>query len=626
MAVNRFSTPVENQYISQYVPIPFEQLYALGKEYNNAVDKSIAGLTQYNKEWQNFKSPIKKDVEDYNKIVMNPQIKSLVEQATANPDNLKSANFRRSLQTAINNVDYASLNKLKSSAENAYNYLNTAKQLAASGRYNKDWDTVDFDTYSTLGSDKIFDEVSPIQYKNLQEIVNPYVKDIKETFYKGVDPNSGARMPFTNWMAVTEKDIRDILQSRYNDIVNTPQGRMWYRDIARNIMAGNPNATAQDIDEAFTSAMVDASRQYIGSKPIQDTLGFNMWKYSTSLPENQPTATKSLTQKIEDRGQIAYQNMKTMLFNSVIKPEDVEKAEKLELEYENALSSNDTVKQKQIMQEYSNLQSKYGLKDYVQSTLFKNFTGGSMQDDINFVASSIITPYAGTRETQTALQNMPNSFESKDDIGLGITVTNIGDYETLDEAIMRIGNSGLVSGPSKKVQDYLKNNRISSKTVGIRGAISTVSGNLNVTQQAIKREDLLPMITDDKGNKYSENETDPKKINQYYKNLDKLMKEAGYVKISANRLKGYSTKEEFNEDHPLGKGHGDISKQYTGGGVYYTKDYVNRLPMTKESGSEDFNNFYDKMTLSSKDASDTYGTRQYQQAMEYMNNDYFDKQ
>ena len=40
MATNRFDKPIESEYISQYTPIPFEQLYAIGKANNERVDKA----------------------------------------------------------------------------------------------------------------------------------------------------------------------------------------------------------------------------------------------------------------------------------------------------------------------------------------------------------------------------------------------------------------------------------------------------------------------------------------------------------------------------------------------------------------------------------------------------------
>lgn len=628
MAVNRYDQPTEVEYISQYTPIPFDQLYRMGKEYNDQVDKAINDISTYNKEWKSFQSPIKKDVADYYSISMNPQITALIEGAAANPDNLKSADFRRQLQSAINSVDYAALSKLRQSADNAYKYIAAAQDLAKKGQYNKNWDLVNFDEYSTLDSNRIFSEISPIPYQTLQSIIDPYVKNIEESFYKGVDPNTGQRLPFTNWMAVTENNIRDILNSRYNDIIQTPQGQMWYRDIANNVLRVNPNATAQDIDSAFSQALVDASRQYIHSKPIQDKLGFDMWKYGQEHPQD-IGVNKSFTQRIEAKGRNVYSNFANLTFGLSIKPEDEQKLSKLSQQYEDALKSENTDRQNAIKREYSNIMSKYGIKENIQAVLDQGASNGyvygkQLRENINTVASALVIPYTGSRETETALQSMPNSFKSDNNVGLGITVTNLGDYTPLDQTIMMVGGKSYTkNSPSRIVNEYITNNRIPSETVGLRGAISTTNGNMNVTQQAIKRELLLGLASDNSGKKYNQSDASPSKMDEYYKSLDKIMREAGYTKISSEQLTGFSKTSDFNEDDPYGKSKGKINKRYSGGDIYYVKDYVNRFPTTGEIGSEDINNYYDKLTLTGKQAGDLYEYRQKQQ-LTASDNDYFD--
>lgn len=629
MAVNRFDKPVESQYISQYVPIPFEQLYKIGKEYNDRVDQAIQDIADYNKEWKSFDSPIKKDVEDYYRIAMNPQIKSLIDSAVSNPDNLKTFDFKRQLQNAINSVDYSSLNKLKASATNAYNYINAAKELAKKGQYNKNWDLVDFNKYSTLESGKVFDEVAPIQYQSLQSIIDPYVKNIQETFYRGVDPNSGQRLPYTNWMAVTENDIRDIINSRYNDIVSTPQGRMWFRDIANNVLSVNPNATSVDIDNAFSRALVDASRQYIHSKPIQDRLGFEMWKYNQEHPEQTPNSNKSLTQKIEERGRDLYSNMQGMLFNMILKPEDLQTVNQLEEQYRSAEKNKYSAKMQEIAKQYRDITRKYGLKDYINAIVTSGakdgyVTGKQLRNNINFAAESLIMPYAGDREVKTALQAMPNSFKNDNNFGLGITVSNVGDYDLLSDLILRMsGNNYTANSPTKYVSDYIKRNRIPSEVIGLRGSISIASGNMNTTQQAIKREYLLPMVKDNNGNPYDPNETSPRKLKEYYDNLDKLMRNAGFTKVTSQQLERTNKKQDFNEGNPEGKNKGTITRTYKGGDVYYSADFVNSLPTTGQSGSDDFNNFYDQLSLSRSQAGEMYNVRQKQQQNADFDDEYY---
>ena len=57
MATNRFDKPIESDYISQYTPIPFEQLYAIGKANNERVDKAYQNLGNQFTKWSEFRSP-----------------------------------------------------------------------------------------------------------------------------------------------------------------------------------------------------------------------------------------------------------------------------------------------------------------------------------------------------------------------------------------------------------------------------------------------------------------------------------------------------------------------------------------------------------------------------------------
>lgn len=277
MAVNRFDKPAEVQYISQYTPIPFQELYTIGKTYNDRVDSNLERLDSYMKDWKSFTSPIKKDIDTYYSIAMNPRIQQIVQNAVANPEILKSSSFRSDLQSAINSVDYGTLSGLRQSAENANQYLKQVAKMQAEGNYKRSWDTFDPNRYSTV-TDGIFNLAAPTKFVTLQDMVNPYVSELEPTFYGNVDPITGATRPFTDWMAVTENEIRNTLSSRYRDLLQTPQGQNWYKDIAETVLLYNPDATAQDIDDAFMNAMVDASRQYIRSTPKVDSASMAIWR------------------------------------------------------------------------------------------------------------------------------------------------------------------------------------------------------------------------------------------------------------------------------------------------------------------------------------------------------------
>ena len=73
--VNRYDEPASYGYISQYVPIPFEKLYALGKDYADQ-------RKQAEKELENLRVTIETVIkydEDYLKTVIPNREKTIIE-------------------------------------------------------------------------------------------------------------------------------------------------------------------------------------------------------------------------------------------------------------------------------------------------------------------------------------------------------------------------------------------------------------------------------------------------------------------------------------------------------------------------------------------------------------------
>lgn len=635
MAVNRFDQPVQVEYVSQYVPIPFEQLYKVGKEYNARFDQNQQLLADYNKMWKTFQSPITKDVENYRKIVMTPGITQLVNEAASNIDAMKTPEFRSKLQAEINNIDYAALGKLKQSAENAVEYQKAIRKMQQEGTYNPNWDTVDFSKYSTIG-DGIFNLAAPIKFQTLPDLVDPYLKGIQPTFYGGKNPLTGERLPYTNWMAVSQNEIDRALSQRYNDILNTPQGKMWYRDIAKNVIAMNPNATAEDVDYAFMNALSAASSKHLQAKPIVDQVGLTMYKEDRADQRKKMDVTQDgqlvpFTELITKQGSRRYENMASGLFTQMISqnnPRDYEQLQSLNKQYQEAVKNNDTTKKTEIENKYGKLFGKYGISDYVSYIINTGKKDGYVTDkqlhqNIQTVASYLTEPYQGSAQTETALQSMPNSVKNeKNEYGLR-EVTNVGDYNLLSNTVLRLGKHSFTDNSSStRIQNYLKQNSIKSTVTGVRGYMSTALGNLNVTTQAIKESDLLPLVKDNKGNPYNPNETDRKILKQYKENLSKLLQSAGFRKVSSQKLKGFSKNVDFNSDYPTGKSTGSLNYSYQFGDDYWESEFTNVIPRTQDPISSEINNFYDQLLLGQTGAKDQYGSRQ--QQADYAE-EYYDK-
>lgn len=282
MITNGYDIAAEAPIINTYVPIDFGELYKIGAAQKDAVDKAYKDLNTNLQKWSEFTSPSQIDINNWYKYTTgNPVISNLIERAANNPDALKDAAFRANLQSAINSIDYSTLSRLKQGAESLSARQKITAEMKAKGLYKESWDVYrdkqgnlqnfDATNWDTLNQG-ILEDLSPVQYSSLFDIVNPYVEGLKPTFYEGnVNPLTGRSMSFVKgYNAITRETINDILDRNINEIVNTPQGQLWYRDIANTVRTINPNATQQDIDSAFVENLRKNAYYKLVATPVDD--------------------------------------------------------------------------------------------------------------------------------------------------------------------------------------------------------------------------------------------------------------------------------------------------------------------------------------------------------------------
>ena len=179
--VNRYDQAAPVQYVSQYVPIPFQELVMLGKHYADERKAAEKELSSYIKNIGDFHSLITKDNESYRDIAFNERLKARINEAVANPSVMKSAAWRSGLFGDINSVDYASLSKLKASAEAAKVYDTAVKKLAMEGKMPPGWEPDYFNTYSTVDSGQVFN-ATPLPYTTVGDMVHPLVDNLKSKY------------------------------------------------------------------------------------------------------------------------------------------------------------------------------------------------------------------------------------------------------------------------------------------------------------------------------------------------------------------------------------------------------------------------------------------------------------
>ena len=119
---------------------------------------------------------------------------------------MKDSAWRSQLQSAINNINYTKLGMYEQSAANLNARLQNIAKMEVAGKYNPNWDDLNISSWNS-DTKGVMNDLTPIEYQTLEAFGTPYADKLKPTFYKGVDPNSGASMPYTNWMSVTRDDI-----------------------------------------------------------------------------------------------------------------------------------------------------------------------------------------------------------------------------------------------------------------------------------------------------------------------------------------------------------------------------------------------------------------------------------
>lgn len=309
MAVNRFDKPVEQEYVSSYIPIPFQELLLLGKQYGDQRRAAEEELASNIKTFGKFVSPSKVDMENYRRESIG-QLTPFLEQAAANPNVMKDSAWRSQLQSAINNINYTKLGMYEQSAANLNARLQNIAKMEVAGKYNPNWDDLNISSWNS-DTKGVMNDLTPIEYQTLEAFGTPYADKLKPTFYKGVDPNSGASMPYTNWMSITRDDIARQFTQHINDIKADPKGAKHYRDITNAYLQQHPNATQEELDAIFVDALTTRQSDKIISTPVVDQVGlqYASWAHQDALEARKlanKLAVANAKKSKEEEKQLAY--------------------------------------------------------------------------------------------------------------------------------------------------------------------------------------------------------------------------------------------------------------------------------------------------------------------------------
>lgn len=281
MAANMYDQAAQAQFINTYVPINFGELYRIGAAQKAAIDEAAQQFGAQLQKFNEFQSPSLIDTQRYYDLTVGRNdFQNAINQMVSNPDALKDAAFRSQLQSMINSVDYVALSNLKSSRDAMLKRQEINQKLMLENRFNLLWHDVDFANYDTLGSKKIFDDITPIPYMSVRELVEPYVNNLKGEFL-------GSKNGFL-WNGVTDEMTDAQLQKNLSSIQNTPQYQKHLETYQK--MGLNPEQAQQQLlNEIYT-----AGREYTWNKADRDPVAIENMRLQRKYASAANTANNLL--------------------------------------------------------------------------------------------------------------------------------------------------------------------------------------------------------------------------------------------------------------------------------------------------------------------------------------------
>lgn len=298
MAANRFDQPTQVEYISQYTPIPFQELYTIGKEYNNRVDKAFGDLTNAIKSYRQFKSPSAVDTNKYYNLTLKGA-EDIADQIAKNPDYIKTLEAQAQIQRYISSRPYAELSMLEQSRDNMLQRQKNVQELIKKGTYNPLWHDYDFTNYDTLKSG-LFKETDVLPYMSELDLVKPYLDNLKDSYIRtegGYD-----------YYGVTKQRVADQINPQMSAILQSPYSREHIKALmkqgynledALKIFGNNIYTAANEFAHESRKDNPFAIMQY------QDQLARARWREQHEDPDN-PNNPEYLTNQIQRTGSSKY--------------------------------------------------------------------------------------------------------------------------------------------------------------------------------------------------------------------------------------------------------------------------------------------------------------------------------
>lgn len=220
-------------------------------------EKGEQQIKDFQKAYGDFLTPITADQNWWNQNVTGKVRDAINAMYARGGDPLRNAQDRAELSMLINNMPYGDMAKLRTSAENANEYLKERSKLEAAGLYNPTLEKYagpGLDTFSTIDSGNAWDRMSPVPYQNMSDFSKSYFDNI-QPFQRSATKNG---VPYSI-SEINMDDLHRIADAHFNDLVQTPQGQLMYKQLLDQ-NGGDAEKARQNFNDAVVSGNIDRLR------------------------------------------------------------------------------------------------------------------------------------------------------------------------------------------------------------------------------------------------------------------------------------------------------------------------------------------------------------------------------
>ena len=260
----------------QWVQLPVKDLYdsqIMLASINAAKDmyeKGVNEMKDFQRAYGEFYSPIQRDMDWYNKNIIQGSKDVINKLYDRGIDPLRSAEGRASISRFINNLPLGDINKLKMGSKIAQEYLRNRGILEAQNKYNNDYESwanggKTLDNWDTL-RDGMWTRQSPAEFTTL--------KQATENWFNNRTPHSLTQaevesfgMPYDkryDYQGYSNTDLLNVAARNTPGWSGSPIAD-YYRDLSRRqlIEAGIANPTTQQINDQLQRSVANANREWL---------------------------------------------------------------------------------------------------------------------------------------------------------------------------------------------------------------------------------------------------------------------------------------------------------------------------------------------------------------------------